>query len=81
MAELPDLPCQELVELVTAYLDDELDAETRGRFEQHIAQCAGCAAYLERFRQTIVLFGRLKVERLSDESVSAMRRAFRAWAS
>jgi anti-sigma factor RsiW len=80
LPELADLPCQELVELVTAYLDDALDAETRARFEQHIADCPGCATYLEQFRQTIDLLGTLDVQQLSDESLSAMRRAFREWA-
>jgi anti-sigma factor RsiW len=81
MPELVDLPCQELVELVTAYLDGELDAETQARFEEHISGCSGCAAYLEQFRETIDLLGTLETKRLSDESVSAMRRAFREWAS
>jgi anti-sigma factor RsiW len=80
LSELDDLPCQQLVELVTAYLDDELDTETRARFEQHIARCEGCATYLEQFRQTISMLGTLAVEDLSDESLSAMRRAFRSWA-
>jgi anti-sigma factor RsiW len=81
MAELADLPCQELVELVTAYLDGELDPETHARFEEHISVCSGCAAYLAQFRETIGLLGTLDAEHLSDESLTAMRRAFRAWAS
>ncbi len=81
MPELDDLPCQELVELVTAYLDDELDAETQTRFEQHIAHCSGCANYLQQFRQTISLLGSLGVERLSVHGLSNIRRAFRDWAS
>jgi anti-sigma factor RsiW len=81
MSELADLPCEELVELVTAYLDGDLDAETNARFDEHIGRCPGCAAYLEQFRETIDLLGTLETERLSDESLSAMRRAFREWAS
>jgi anti-sigma factor RsiW len=81
MAELADLPCQELVELVTAYLDGDLDAETQARFEEHISGCPGCATYLDQFRQTIELLGTLDSERLSDESLAEMRRAFRTWAS
>jgi len=81
MSEPADLPCQELVELVTAYLDGALDKETRARFEEHIAGCPGCAAYLEQFRETIHLLGTVDTERLSDAGLSAMRRAFREWAS
>ena len=81
MAELADLPCQELVELVTAYLDGELDAETQARFEDHISGCSGCAAYLDQIRETIELLSTLEMDRLSDETLAAMRRAFRTWAS
>ena len=35
MTEDRDLACAELVELVTAYLDGSLDAETRARFDTH----------------------------------------------
>lgn len=81
MGDLPDLPCDQLVELVTAYLDGALDAATTARFEEHIGECSGCAAYLEQFRQTIGLLGTLESDRLSDEALTTMRRAFRQWAS
>ena len=32
-----EMDCDELVELVTAYLDGALDPETRGRFETHLS--------------------------------------------
>lgn len=47
------LTCQEVVELVTAYLEGALDAATSARFEAHLAGCDGCAAYLDQFRFTI----------------------------
>ena len=36
---LPEMPCQELVELVTDYLEDRLSPVDRIRFEAHIAEC------------------------------------------
>jgi anti-sigma factor RsiW len=45
--------CRELVELVTAYLDGALPADVRAAFEAHLAECPGCAAYLEQMRTTI----------------------------
>lgn len=77
---MDDLPCQQLVELVTAYLEDELDAGTRARFEEHIAACAGCATYLDQFRETIALLGTLEVSGLSAVGLATMRAAFRDWA-
>ena len=53
------LSCQELVELVTDYLEDALPPVERARFEAHIEPCDGCRAYLEQIRTTIELTGRL----------------------
>jgi anti-sigma factor RsiW len=73
------LRCQELVELVTDYLEDALPAPERARFEAHIAGCDACTAYLEQMRTTIVLTGRLRVEELPPDSVEPLLEAFRDW--
>jgi MFS family permease len=48
-----ELACKQLVELVADYLDDALSAEMRARFEDHIAGCDGCTAYLSQTQQII----------------------------
>ena len=48
-----ELACQEVVELVTAYLDDALEPADRERFEEHIVFCDGCDNYLEQMRTTV----------------------------
>ena len=53
MSNTDDLPCQELVELVTDYLEDALDRDERARFERHLAECGHCEAYLDQIRVTI----------------------------
>jgi anti-sigma factor RsiW len=75
------LRCQELVELVTDYLEAALPAPERARFDAHIAGCDDCTAYLEQMRTTIVLTGRLRVEELPPESVEPLLEAFRDWRS
>jgi anti-sigma factor RsiW len=50
-----ELACRQVVELVTAYLDDALDPVDRERFEEHLVFCDGCANYLEQMRTTIRL--------------------------
>ena len=50
-----ELACREIVELVTAYLEDALDAVDRERFEEHLVFCDGCANYLEQMRTTVRL--------------------------
>ncbi|HEX6490656.1 MAG TPA: zf-HC2 domain-containing protein [Gaiellaceae bacterium] len=75
------LSCQELVELVTDYLEDVLGAEERARFEQHIGTCAGCTEYLEQLRTTIRLSGLIRPADLSPEAERALLEAFRDWAT
>ena len=40
--DVEQLSCQELVELVTDYLEGALSAEDGARFEDHISRCGGC---------------------------------------
>jgi anti-sigma factor RsiW len=78
--DLPEMPCRELVELVTDYLEDRLAPLDRARFEAHLAECGACRRYLEQFRQTIRVLGRLPEESLSPEARDALLAAFRGWA-
>ena len=74
---LPEMPCRELVELITEYLEDRLSPVDRSRFEAHLADCEACATYLEQFRQTIRVLGRLPEECLAPEARTALLDAFR----
>ena len=76
---LPELPCRELVELVTDYLEERLSAADRRRFEEHLAACDACRAYLEQFRRTIRALGRLPQETLSPDAQRTLLDAFRGW--
>ena len=73
------LSCQELVELVTDYVEDALPATERERFESHIAGCEHCTAYLEQMRVTISLTGRLRAEEVPAASLEPLLEAFRGW--
>ena len=74
-----ELSCQELVELVTDYLEGALPDELRDRFDAHIAHCSGCQTYLEQMRATIRVTGMLTPESLSPEAESTLLEAFRGW--
>jgi anti-sigma factor RsiW len=73
--------CNEFVELVTAFLDGALDAETEGRFVDHVAICDGCDRYLDQIRQTIRTVGELSPESLSGAARDTLLSAFRNWHS
>lgn len=77
--DLPEMPCRELVEIITDYLEDRLSPVDRARFEAHLAECEACRTYLEQFRQTIRALGRLPEESLSPEARNALLDAFRGW--
>ncbi|HEU4784926.1 MAG TPA: anti-sigma factor [Ktedonobacterales bacterium] len=72
-----ELTCQELVELITSYLDDALTSEERQRLERHLMYCRGCRAYLEQMRATLRLVGRLSAEDLPDDLREGLLIAFR----
>jgi anti-sigma factor RsiW len=73
-----ELACQQVVELVTAYLDDALDPADRERFEEHLVFCDGCQNYLEQIRTTVRVAGQIEQE-LPPELERQMLEAFRDW--
>ena len=79
MIDVESLSCQELVELVTDFLEGALTPAEAARFERHIAGCDGCTRYLEQIRQTIGVTGSLTVDDLTPEAEAALLDAFRGW--
>jgi anti-sigma factor RsiW len=71
------MTCQELVELITSYLDDALPAGDRQRFERHLAVCPGCGIYLAQMRMTLRLLGRLSTETIPETTQQELLAAFR----
>jgi anti-sigma factor RsiW len=76
-----ELSCQELVELVTDYLEGALPSELHDRFERHIAHCSGCQTYLQQMRATIRATGTLTVDSVTPDAESTLLDAFRGWRS
>jgi len=75
------LTCQQVVELVTEYLDGVMEPRRRARFEAHLAGCEGCSNYLEQFRTTVAVVGaRLDVGEVPEPVMSELLTAFRHWA-
>jgi len=61
-----EVPCTEVVELVTAYLERALPAEHAEEIRAHLEVCPGCQAYLEQVRATIAALGTVPAEALSE---------------
>ena len=80
-ADREQLSCQELVELVTDYLEGALSPEEHARFEAHISRCDGCSVYLEQMRTTVKMLGNLPVGALPAGAERKLLDAFRGWRS
>lgn len=74
-----DLVCQQVVEMVTAYLEGDLTRSDRRRLERHLAGCPHCTEYLAQIRETIRLAGRVTPEELSPQMRVDLTEVYRRW--
>jgi len=73
-----ELACRELVELVTDYLDEVLDAEARARVDAHLTECDGCTTYVDQVRQTVATMRRLPPMPVPPALMARLLAAFRS---
>jgi len=81
LRQKPELVCQQIVELVTDYLEGALSRSERRRFEAHLAGCENCTEYLAQMRATIRLTGRLDAEDLTPAMREEFTALYRRWRS
>ena len=79
MTSAGSLTCQQVVELVTAYLERALPASARARVERHLAECDPCDTYLRQMRQTIRWLRTTAVETIPSETKAGLIAMFRGW--
>jgi predicted anti-sigma-YlaC factor YlaD len=78
-ANQKELNCQEVVELVTDYLEQALLPETQAQFEDHIEKCHGCNTFLEQVQQTIMMLRKLSEQQTFPETKQDLVEIFRNW--
>jgi anti-sigma factor RsiW len=74
-----EIPCQQVVELISDYLEGALSPRETRRLEHHLAGCPHCSAYLAQMRETLRLTGRLVPEDLSTEMQREFSDVYRRW--
>jgi anti-sigma factor RsiW len=74
-----DLACNELVELVTAYVEGVLPAAERVRFDAHLAECPDCVEYVAQMHRTIAAVGLAAPALVPTPAVTALLGVFRDW--
>lgn len=72
-----DVACREVVELITAYLEDTLPPEEAEEVRSHLEICPGCQTYLDQMRATIAVLGEVPVETLCGQAQADLIAAFR----
>jgi len=73
------MTCREVVELMSEYLEGTISKGYRARFEDHLAGCDGCKAYLAQLRTTLRVLGTLPDEPVPEPLKAELLRAFRDW--
>lgn len=73
------MDCNELVELVTAYLEGSLDVEDRAWFDAHLLECDGCDTYLQQFRSAVATIGKIPQDDVDPTFRARLLDAFRDW--
>ena len=71
------ISCQEVVELVTDYLDGAMSPADVARFDHHLSLCDGCVFYVDQIRMTIAAVGRIVEEDVPPEVRDGLVAAFR----
>ena len=74
-----EMPCRELVELITDYLEGTMSGVDRERFEAHLGECPYCVTYVDQMRETIATLGELTVDSISSRARGELLEAFRGW--
>jgi anti-sigma factor RsiW len=77
MRQLQELDCDQVVELVTEYLDGCLDAGILAAFEAHLVECDDCDVYLDQIRRTIAITGSVSADVLPEQTRAGLLKAFR----
>jgi anti-sigma factor RsiW len=77
MSAIRELSCQEIVELVTEFLEGTMDEPLRAAFQAHLGGCPHCSHYLEQIEATIRVAGTIEADALSPEFRAGLLAAFR----
>jgi len=72
-----EMVCQELVEVVTDYLEDAMAPDARTRFESHLPECPFCTRYVDQMRTVSRELRTVETEKLPADRRDALLEEFR----
>lgn len=75
-----EITCKHLVDLVADYMEEALPDEARAEFEQHLAECGYCTAYVQQLKVTVTLTKTLSEEpEIEKPAPKELLDIFRKW--
>lgn len=72
------LKCRDIGKFLYDYVDGSLDPGTSQQLEQHLADCPGCLAFINTYRQTIKLSSELCPKDMPPELKQKLRSFIKA---
>jgi anti-sigma factor (TIGR02949 family) len=67
MSARAHVTCQQLIDFLMSYLDNELPAGQRAEFDHHMAACPSCVDYVKTYEKTVSLARTCTTDALPDE--------------
>ncbi len=74
-----NLSCQEVVELVTEFLENALLPGMRKLLEEHLAECPGCETYLKQVQLTVSMLRQLAQKPAFPAKKQKLMKIFQKW--
>ncbi len=78
---LPEMVCQQWVEVVTGYLEGTLPPALQDAADRHLADCPHCREYLKQMRRATFVARGLRDDHVPPDVVDALTRAFAEYRS
>lgn len=67
------LRCRDIGQLLYDYVENRLEPSVSQQLEQHLADCPGCPAFINTYKQTIHLSRELRCEEIPQECQQKLR--------
>jgi anti-sigma factor RsiW len=76
-----DRRCDDVLDVMTTYLEGHMPPDEHTRLETHIVYCPGCYRFMDQLRATVETLGGLPVEPIGAAERGELVEAFRAAAT
>ena len=72
------MTCQQLIDFIMSYLDNELPPDQRAEFDRHMAVCPSCVNYLRTYEKSVLLAKACASEPVPEEVPDSLVQAILA---